>query len=256
MERCDLGRRLAAEALGTAILVATVVGSGIMAETLTKDVALALLGNTLPTGAILVVLITILGPISGAHFNPAVTLVFALRREISSRDASAYVVAQVAGGILGTMLAHAMFAMPLVAFSLKIRTGNAQWLAEAVAAFGLVATILGGLRFQKTAIPWLVGLYITAAYWFTASTSFANPAVAIARSLTNSFSGIRPVDLPGFIIAELLGAVVSWALMAWLLEPPATAKEIAVHGHHDLSQPGLRDLTERAGHDPAERSRA
>jgi glycerol uptake facilitator-like aquaporin len=256
MERYDLGRRLAAEALGTATLVATVVGSGIMAETLTKDVALALLGNTLPTGAILVVLITVLGPISGAHFNPAVTLVFALRQEISSRDAVAYIVAQIAGGILGTVLAHAMFAMPLVAFSLKVRTGNAQWLAEAVAAFGLIATILGGLRFQKTAIPWLVGLYITAAYWFTASTSFANPAVAIARSLTNTFSGIRPVDLPGFIIAELLGAVASWALMAWLLETPAPVKEIAVHERHDLPQSELRDLTQRASHDPAERSRA
>ena len=256
MERYDLGRRLTAEALGTAILVATVVGSGIMAETLTKDIALALLANTLPTGAILVVLITVLGPISGAHFNPAVTLVFALRQEISSRDATAYTVVQIVGGILGTVLAHAMFAMPLVAFSLKARTGNSQWLAEAVAAFGLIATILGGLRFQKTAIPWLVGLYITAAYWFTASTSFANPAVAIARSLTNTFSGIRPVDLPGFIIAELLGAVASWALMAWLLDAPATAKEIAVHERHTLSQSELRDLAERTGHDPAERSRA
>jgi glycerol uptake facilitator-like aquaporin len=256
MERYDLGRRLAAEAFGTAVLVATVVGSGIMAETLTKDVALALLGNTLPTGAILVVLITVLGPISGAHFNPAVTLVFALRQEISSRDAIAYFVAQIVGGILGTMLAHAMFAMPLVAFSLKVRTGNAQWLAEAVAAFGLIATILGGLRFQKTAIPWLVGLYITAAYWFTASTSFANPAVAIARSLTNTFSGIRPVDLPGFIIAELLGAVASWALMAWLLEAPAPAKELAAYDRDDLPQSELRNLAERAGHDPAERSRA
>jgi glycerol uptake facilitator-like aquaporin len=256
MESYDLGRRVAAEALGTAILVATVVGSGIMAETLTKDVALALLGNTLPTGAILVVLITILGPISGAHFNPAVTAVFALRQEISSRDALAYIVAQIVGGILGTLLAHAMFAMPLVAFSLKVRTGSAQWLAEAVAAFGLVATILGGLRFQKTAIPWLVGLYITAAYWFTASTSFANPAVAIARSLTNTFSGIRPVDLPGFIVAELLGAVLSLGLMTWLLNTPAAGgKEVATHDN-DLSQPRLRDLPERAGHDPAERRRA
>ena len=256
MESYDLGRRVAAEALGTAILVATVVGSGIMAETLTKDVALALLGNTLPTGAILVVLITILGPISGAHFNPAVTAVFALRQEISSRDALAYVVAQIVGGILGTLLAHAMFAMPLVAFSLKVRTGGAQWLAEAVAAFGLVATILGGLRFQKTAIPWLVGLYITAAYWFTASTSFANPAVAIARSFTNTFSGIRPVDLPGFIVAELLGAVLALGLMTWLLNTPvAGGKEVPTHDN-DLSQPRLRDLPERAGHDPAERRRA
>lgn len=256
MESYDLGRRIAAEALGTAILVATVVGSGIMAETLTKDVALALLCNTLATGAILVVLITVLGPISGAHFNPAVTLVFALRQEISSRDAISYIVAQVVGGILGTVLAHAMFALPLVALSLKVRTGSAQWLAEAVAAFGLVATILGGLRFQKTAIPWLVGLYITAAYWFTASTSFANPAVAIARSLTNTFSGIRPADLPGFIIAELLGAILAWAMMAWLLEAPAAAKEMAVYDRNDLSQSELRDLPERAGHDPVERRRA
>ncbi|WP_280982915.1 MULTISPECIES: MIP/aquaporin family protein [unclassified Bradyrhizobium] len=256
MESYDLGRRVAAEVLGTAVLVATVVGSGIMAETLTKDVALALLGNTLPTGAILVVLITVLGPISGAHFNPAVTVVFALKQEINFREALAYIVAQIVGGILGTLLAHAMFAMPLIALSLKVRTGGAQWLAEAVAAFGLVATILGGLRFQRTAIPWLVGLYITAAYWFTASTSFANPAVAIARSLTNTFSGIRPVDLPGFIIAELLGAVLSLGLMTWLLNTPlAGGKEAGVHDN-DLPQPRLRDLPERAGHDPAEPRRA
>ena len=217
MSGFDLSRRLAAEALGTALLVATVVGSGIMAESLTKDVALALLGNTLPTGAILVVLISILGPISGAHFNPAVTLVFALKRELAPREALLYVVAQVAGGIVGTVFAHAMFALPLVDASLKMRTGGAQWLAEGVAAFGLVATILAGLKFNRTAIPWLVGLYITAAYWFTSSTSFANPAVAIARSMTNTFSGIRPVDLPGFIAAELCGAVVALLLMNWLL---------------------------------------
>jgi len=213
----DLPRRLTAEALGTALLVATVVGSGIMAETLTRDVALALLGNTLATGAMLVVLITILGPISGAHFNPAVTLVFALKRELPRRDAVSYVLAQVAGGIVGTMLAHAMFALPLLDASLKIRTGGAQWLAEGVAAFGLVAAILAGIRFERAAVPWLVGLYITAAYWFTSSTSFANPAVAIARSMTNSFSGIRPTDLPGFIVAELCGAVAALMLMSWLL---------------------------------------
>jgi len=217
MSEFDLPRRLAAEALGTALLVATVVGSGIMAETLTKDVALALLGNTLPTGAILVVLITILGPISGAHFNPAVSLVFALKGELTPRDALGYVAAQVAGGIAGTMVAHAMFALPLIDAALKMRTGGAQWFAEGVAAFGLVATILAGIRFNRTAVPWLVGLYITAAYWFTASTSFANPAVAIARSLTNSFSGIRPIDLPGFIAAELCGAVAALLFMTWLL---------------------------------------
>jgi glycerol uptake facilitator-like aquaporin len=213
----DLPRRLAAEALGTLLLVATVVGSGIMAETLPKDVALALLGNTLPTGAILVVLITTLGPISGAHFNPAVTLVFALKRNMTPRDALLYIAAQIAGGIAGTVLAHAMFALPLVEASLKMRTGGAQWLAEAVAAFGLLATILAGIRFERAAVPWLVGLYITAAYWFTSSTSFANPAVAIARSITNTFSGIRPVDLPGFIAAELCGAVAALFLMSWLL---------------------------------------
>jgi glycerol uptake facilitator-like aquaporin len=213
----DLSRRLAAEALGTALLVATVVGSGIMAEGLTKDVALALLGNTIPTGAMLVVLITTLGPISGAHFNPAVTLIFKLKRDLTWRDASLYIVVQIVGGIAGTTVAHAMFALPLLDTSLKIRTGGAQWFAEGVAAFGLVATILGGIRFQRASVPWLVGLYITAAYWFTASTSFANPAVAIARSLTNTFSGIRPMDLPGFIAAELCGAVAGLILMSWLL---------------------------------------
>src|SRR5216110_2533579 len=209
MQEYDFPRRLASEALGTALLVATVVGSGIMAETLTKDVALALLGNTLPTGAILVVLISIFGPISGAHFNPAVSLIFALKRDLTPRDAALYMAVQVAGGIIGTMIAHAMFALPLLDASLKARTGGAQWLAEGVAAFGLVATILAGIRFNRPAIPWLVGLYITAAYWFTSSTSFANPAVAIARSLTRTFSGIRPADLPGFIASELVGAVIA-----------------------------------------------
>ena len=219
MSGFDLQRRLVAEALGTALLVAAVVGSGIMAEGLTKDVALALLANTLATGAILVVLIATLGPISGAHFNPAVTAVFALKRDLSWREALLYVVAQVGGGIVGTMIAHAMFALPLLDASLRIRTGGAQWFAEGVAAFGLVATILAGLRFNRAAVPWLVGLYIIAAYWFTASTSFANPAVAIARSLTNTFSGIRPHDLPGFIMAELGGAIAALALVSWLLRP-------------------------------------
>jgi glycerol uptake facilitator-like aquaporin len=227
MQTFDLPRRLAAEALGTALLVATVVGSGIMAEGLTKDVALALLGNTLPTGAILVVLITIFGPISGAHFNPAVTLIFALKRELTPRDALLYVAAQIAGGIAGTIMAHAMFALPLIDASLKARTGGAQWFAEGVAAFGLIATILGGIRFERAAVPWLVGLYITAAYWFTSSTSFANPAVAIARSLTNTFSGIRPADLPGFIAAELCGAVVALMLMSWLLRAAGEGAPIA-----------------------------
>ncbi|MEA2818276.1 MAG: hypothetical protein QOJ86_280 [Bradyrhizobium sp.] len=223
MPNFDLSRRVFAEALGTALLVATVVGSGIMAESLTKDVALALLGNTLPTGAILVVLITILGPVSGAHFNPAVSIVFALKRELGATETALYIAAQVMGGIVGTMIAHAMFALPLLDASMKVRTGGAQWFAEAVAAFGLVATILAGIRFQRSAVPWLVGLYITAAYWFTASTSFANPAVAIARSFSNTFSGIRPLDLPGFIIAELAGAIVGMLVMTWLLRPDPDA---------------------------------
>jgi len=217
MQKFDLPRRLVSEALGTALLVATVVGSGIMAESLTKDVALALLGNTLATGAMLVVLITILGRISGAHFNPAVTLIFALKRDLGLREAVSYMVMQIAGGLIGTMTAHAMFALPLLDASLKVRTGGAQWLAESVAAFGLVATILAGIRFERTSVPWLVGLYITAAYWFTSSTSFANPAVAIARSMTNTFSGIRPIDLPGFIAAEFCGALAALMLMSWLL---------------------------------------
>lgn len=222
----DLPRRLVAEALGTGLLVATVVGSGIMAQRLTQDVALQLLCNTLPTGAVLVVLITILGPISGAHFNPAVSLVCAARRELTTHELGLYTAAQIAGGVAGVLIAHAMFGLPLVEFSARARTGGAQWLAEAVAAFGLVLTILAGVRFQKPAVPWLVGLYITAAYWFTASTSFANPAVAIARSLTNTFSGIRPLDLPGFIIAECAGALAAAAFAGWLLRSAAPHPEL------------------------------
>ena len=216
----DLSRRLVAETLGTGLLVATVVGSGIMAETLTTDVALALLANTIATGAILVVLISALGPISGAHFNPAVTAVFALRRELPWRDAGAYVIAQIVGGTLGSLLAHAMFARPILQLSNKVRTGEAQWLSEGVATFGLVAVILAGIRFERKAVPMLVGLYITAAYWFTASTSFANPAVAIARAFSDTFVGIRPVDLIGFIPAQLAGALLAATLMSWLLAGP------------------------------------
>lgn len=226
----DLRRRLAAEALGTAMLVATVVGSGIMADKLTDDVALSLLGNTLPTGAILVVLITVLGPLSGAHFNPAVTIVFALRREIEANAALFYVLAQIAGGIAGSLAAHAMFELPIVQLSTTARTGAGQWFAEAVAAFGLVFTILAGLRFRSDAIAWLVGLYITAAYWFTASTSFANPAVAIARALSNTFAGIRPIDVPGFILAEIVGALLAMALAGWMLAEEKTA----IHALNEL----------------------
>jgi glycerol uptake facilitator-like aquaporin len=213
----DLPRRAVAEALGTGLLVATVVGSGVMAEALARDTALALLGNTLATGAMLVVLVTILRPISGAHFNPAVSLVFSLSGRLSWRDLPAYLVAQLLGGIAGTIVAHLMFALPALELATKLRSGPGQWFSEAVATFGLVAVILAGIRFEQRAVPWLVGLYITAAYWFTASTSFANPAVAVARSLTDTFTGIRPADLAGFIAAELLGAMVALILMGWLL---------------------------------------
>ena len=206
---------MVSEALGTGLLVATVVGSGIMAERLTSDLALQLLANTLPTGAILVVLITALGPISGAHFNPAVTLAFHIRREMSLSDTAAYLGAQIAGGILGTWLAHLMFGEVVFQASTTLRTGVALWLAEVVAAFGLVLVILLGVRQRADAVPWLVGLYITAAYWFTASTSFANPAVAIARALTDTFSGIRPLDVPGFVGAELIGAILAVLLFNW-----------------------------------------
>ncbi|MES0881264.1 MIP/aquaporin family protein [Roseibium sp. SCP14] len=218
MSEFSMSRRLVAEALGTAMLVGTVVGSGIMADNLSDDVAVSLLGNTIPTGAILVVLITILGPISGAHFNPAVTFVFWLRRELSLAIGVCYVAAQIAGGIGGSLIAHVMFDLPVWQASTTVRTGSAQWVAEVVATFGLLATILAGIRFREAAVPWLVGLYITAAYWFTASTSFANPAVAIARSFTDTFAGIRPVDLPGFIVAELIGAALALALLSWLLK--------------------------------------
>ncbi|MBR0556898.1 aquaporin family protein [Ciceribacter sp. L1K23] len=212
----DLSRRLAAEALGTAMLVATVVGSGIMADRLSDDVAVSLLGNTIPTGAILFVLITILGPISGAHFNPVVTMVFALRKELERLAVLPYMLVQIFGGIAGTLVAHAMFDLPVFQVAETVRSGASQWTAEMVATFGLLLTILGGLRFRTEAIPMLVGLYITAAYWFTASTSFANPAVAIARSLTDTFAGIRPIDLTGFILAQIAGALVAAAAAGWL----------------------------------------
>lgn len=211
--------RLFAEWLGTMLLVCTVVGSGIMADRLTDDVALALLGNTIPTGAILVVLITLLGPLSGAHFNPAVTLVMALRRHLHPADVAPYIIAQIIGAVMGSLLAHAMFDLPIVQISQTIRTGPAQWIAEVVATFGLLAVILAGLRVNPGAIAWMVGLYITAAYWFTASTSFANPAVAIGRAFTDTFAGIRPVDLSGFIIAQIIGAVIAAAVIGWLYAP-------------------------------------
>ena len=216
-----LSRRLVAEALGTAILVATVVGSGIMAERLAGgNQAIALLGNTIPTGAILVVIITIFGPVSGAHFNPAVTFVFATRGEMPWSEVAPYVVVQCLGGIAGTMLAHMMFDLAPLMIGTKIRSGPSQWLGEAVATFTLVLTILGGLRYAPQAIPWLVGLTITAAYWFTSSTSFANPAVTIARGFTTTFSGIAINHVPGFIFAQLVGAAVA-ATLSLALFPAA-----------------------------------
>ena len=211
-------QRYAAEFIGTAFLLATVVGSGIMAEQLAAgNTAIALLGNTIPTGAILVVLITMLGPISGAHFNPAVTLVFALKREISTADSLVYVVVQIAGGLAGVFAAHAMFDLSIIQFSQKVRTGGAQWFAEGIATFGLVFTILATLKAKESAVAMAVGLYITAAYWFTASTSFANPAVTIARSFSDTFAGIQPGNAPAFIVSQLVSAVVALWFCNWLL---------------------------------------
>ena len=213
----DLPRRLAAEALGTALLLAVVVGSGIMGERLAGgNDAIALLGNSIATGAALVVLILVFGAISGAHFNPAVTLAFSLRREITGRDAALYVLVQVAGGVVGVMAAHFMFGEPLLVEGVRSRTGGGQWLGEFVATFGLLAAILGCLRTRPEAVPWAVGLFITAGYWFTSSTSFANPAVTIARSFTDTFSGIAPGDAPGFIAAQLAGAAAATAVFGWL----------------------------------------
>jgi glycerol uptake facilitator-like aquaporin len=223
MSDVDLPRRLVVEGLGTAFLVAAVVGSGIMADRLTDDAALALLCNAVATGAALIVLVTVFGPISGAHFNPAVSAVFAIRRELPARELAAYIGVQIVGGILGTIAAHLMFGLPVLEVSSASRTGGAQWFSEVIATFGLVALILAGMRFNKAAVPVLVGLYITAAYWFTASTSFANPAVAVARSVTSTFSGIRPIDVPAFIVAEMVGAVAAAAVMGWLLSDTSHA---------------------------------
>ena len=214
-----LERRLMAEWLGTFSLLATVIGSGIMAERLADgNVAIALLGNTIPTGSILVVLITIFGPISGAHFNPAVTLSFALRREIEKRDAVLYVVAQIFGGIVGVLAAHLMFEHPLLDTSTTSRTGIGQWAGEFVATFGLVGTILACIKARPSAVPMAVGLYITAAYWFTSSTSFANPAVTIARGFSDTFAGIAPVDVAAFVGVQLIAAVLATWFFGWLLE--------------------------------------
>lgn len=211
-------RKLFAEWLGTLFLLATVVGSGIMAERLAGgNVAIALLGNTIPTGAILVVLILVFGPISGAHFNPAVTLAFYIRKEISARDSMFFVVVQIMGGIIGVFIAHLMFENPLIDPSTHARTGVSQWISEFVATFGLLATILGLVKARPEAIPYAVGLYITAAYWFTSSTSFANPAVTIARGFSNTFAGIDPAHILAFIVMQLLAAIVATLTFQWLL---------------------------------------
>jgi glycerol uptake facilitator-like aquaporin len=215
-----LGRRLFAEFIGTCLLLATVVGSGIMAERLSGgNVAIALLGNTLATGAMLVVLITMLGPISGAHFNPAVTLIIAIRRELKALPAVAYVAVQIIGAVVGVWLAHAMFGEAILQLSQKVRSGPAQWLSEGVATFGLVLTIFAIHKARRDFVPVAVGLYITAAYWFTASTSFANPAVTFARCLSDTFAGIRPVDAPAFILAQIAGALLALAVCTWFLKP-------------------------------------
>ena len=217
MTAVSTSRQLVVEGIGTMTLLATVIGSGIMAGRLAGDnVAVALLGNTIPTGAILYVLITIFGPVSGAHFNPAVTIAFAIRREIEARRAVMFILMQMAGGLGGAMLAHLMFEMPVLQLSQNARTGGAQWLSEFVATFGLLTVIFGGLRWRPDSIPMLVGLYITAAYWFTASTSFANPAVTIARAFTDSFSGILPAHAPGFILAQLVAACLAPAILGWM----------------------------------------
>lgn len=217
MGEFNLTRRLFAEGLGTALLVAAVIGSGIMGEQLAGgNTAIALLGNTLATGAALVVLILVFGQISGAHFNPVVSLSFALQRKLPWPQFLAYTAVQIAGGIAGAILAHVMFDLPLIATSLHERTGIGNWTGELVASFGLLATILGCLRTRPDAIPYAVGLFITAGYWFTSSTSFANPAVTIARSFSNTFAGIRPTDVPCFIIAQVIGAMLATVIFRWL----------------------------------------
>jgi len=216
-----LGRRLVAEGLGSALLLAVVVGSGIMAERLSHDIALALLCNTAATAAILVVLIIVFAPISGAHFNPAVTLVAALSRRVSPLHAFLYVIVQIAGAVIGVWLAHVMFGDPIFALGVKVRTGAGQWLSEGVATFGLILAILGTVQHGIKTTAASVGLYIGAAYWFTASTSFANPAVTIARALTPTFAGIRPEDAAPFIAAQIVGALAAAAMARWLFPRPA-----------------------------------
>jgi glycerol uptake facilitator-like aquaporin len=233
----SLSRRLTSEGLGSLLLAATVVGSGIMAERLAGgNIAVALLANTGATVAVLAALIALLGPVSGAHFNPAVSFIEALRGKLSWSDAGAYLLIQTLGCCAGALLAHVMFEAPLWQASVHVRTGTAQWLAEAVATFGLLLVVIGHRRAEDA--PWMVACWIGAAYWFTASTSFANPAITIARSLTNTFSGIRPLDVPAFIVAQLTGALLAWAIARLIFPLPkpmaspavAPSNEETVHG--------------------------
>ena len=219
----NLSRKLAAEFLGTAFLLATVIGSGIMGENLSDgNVAIALLGNTIATGAVLAVLILVFGPISGAHFNPVVTLAFVIRRDISISTAAIYVIVQIIAALFGVFVAHVMFGEPSFSGSQNTRTGIGIWTGEFVATFGLLATILGCLRFRPEAIPYAVGLFITAGYWFTSSTSFANPAVTIARSFSDSFAGIRPEDAPVFILVQVVAAVIATLVFSWFASGNST----------------------------------
>jgi len=219
MRSTNLPRRLTAEALGAAILLATVVGSGIMAEKLAGgNIAVALLGNTIPTGAILVVLILVFGPLSGAHFNPAVSFAFALKRELAWRECAPFIIAQIMGAFVGVWAAHLMFDLPVLQVSTHIRSGGGQWFSEGIATFGLLLTIFGCVARTPSATPYAVGLYITAAYWFTASTSFANPAVTLARGFSDTFAGIAPAGIAAFVLAQMAGTGVAVVLARWLWE--------------------------------------
>ena len=224
MGQFSFAQKLGAEALGSFFLFVTVVGSGIMAENLSDgNIAIALLGNTLATGAILFVLIAVLAPVSGAHFNPAVTLVMALRKELSAGQGVSFVVAQLIGGIIGVWAAHFMFELPVLQYSEKTRTGSGQWLGELIATFGLLFTILGTMKFRPEWVAPAVGLYISAGYWFTSSTSFANPAITVGRAFSNTFAGIAPENVLAFVVAQFVGAISAWVIVGWLFQDKSEA---------------------------------
>jgi glycerol uptake facilitator-like aquaporin len=233
----DLKRRVVAESVGTAFLLIAVVGSGIMGERLAGgNVALALLANSVATGAALVAIILTFGEVSGAHLNPAVTMAVWWERGLNHREAAAYTIAQIAGAIFGVLVAHAMFGEPLITLGTQVRTGGGQWLAEAVATFGLLGVIWGCSRTRASAVPFAVGAYITGAYWFTMSTSFANPAVTIARSLSDTFAGIRPLDVAAFVFAQLCGAAAATWLFAWLIPSLPSRAAAVVQPHSGSAQ--------------------